>query len=380
MKITHVETIHLRFEYAHGFTYAGGTCTGRLASLIRVHTDEGAVGIGSVYSHPALVEIVVKQQLEPWLIGEDPTESWRLWEMMYGLTRWYGRKGAAMSALGAVDTALWDLKAQQADQPLWKLLGGSKGECPAYASALLWKSPEELAQEAQQLIAQGFRRVKMRLGHLDERDLQAVRAVREAIGDEHDIMVDGSMRYTLESARELAEFLEEQQVFWFEEPFPPEEIALAGVLRQLVDIPLAAGENEFGLQGFCELVDAVDILQPDASRCGGITEMLRVAALAKEHELRIAPHSWCDAVAIVANAHVVATIPHGVTVEVDKTGNPFVEELLTKPLSITNGLLRLSDAPGLGIELNEDTIERHRIPDVFNIPNGVYSDMIFGRM
>ena len=108
--------------------------------------------------------------------------------------------------------------------------------------------------------------------------------------------------------------------------------------------------------------------------------MLRVAALAKEHELRIAPHSWCDAVAIVANAHVVATIPHGVTVEVDKTGNPFVEELLTKPLSITNGLLRLSDAPGLGIELNEDTIERHRIPDVFNIPNGVYSDMIFGRM
>ncbi len=381
MKITQIETIHLRLEYANGFTYAGGVCTGRLTTLIRVHTDDGAIGLGSVYSHPGLVEIVVKQQLEPMLIGEDPTEVERLWELMYGLTRWYGRKGVAMSALGAIDTALWDLKAQQMGQPLWKMLGGSRGECPAYASALLWKSPDELADEAQQLIGRGFRRVKMRLGHNDATDIAAVRAVRDAIGNECDIMADGSMRYTVEDARTLAQTLEELGVFWFEEPFPPEDIDSFSALRESVTVPLAAGENEFGLQGFQELVraNAVDILQPDASRAGGITEMLRVAELAATHGLRIAPHSWCDAVAIIANAHVVASIPHGVTVEVDQTGNPFVDELLVAPLSIKEGLLTLSDAPGLGISINEDVIDRFRLENPFDIPDGVYSDMTFGR-
>src|SRR5262245_36892484 len=167
MKIDRVETINLLFEYTDGFEYAGGKCTGRLTTLVLVHCDNGTLGVGSCYTHPALAWVVVQQQLAPLLVGEDPAEVARLWERMYVATRWYGRKGAAMSALGAVDTALWDLRGKALGKPVWELLGGSRTKCPAYASALLWKPVPDLANEAGELIARGFRRVKMRLARGD---------------------------------------------------------------------------------------------------------------------------------------------------------------------------------------------------------------------
>ena len=379
MQITRIETAHLHFEYEQGFTYAGGTCTGRVTSLVRVHTDEGAVGIGSAYSHPGLVELVVKQHLEPLLIGSDPTDVETLWQSMYRETRWYGRKGAAMSALGALDTAFWDLRGQAAGQPVWKLCGGQTAQVPAYASALLWKAPDELASEAQTHRANGFRRMKMRLGRGANLDRACVSAVRAALGSACDLMVDGSMRYNVDEANELAAFLMDHDVFWFEEPFEPEDLSAFAELRKRSRVPIAAGENEFGVQGFRELMNAaaVDIAQPDASRCGGVSEVARVAELARERGIRIAPHSWSDAVAIVANAHIVAASDNGITVEIDQTGNPFVEDLLVDPLAIRDGILLLADRPGLGIELREDAIARHRLADPMRIPPGCYSDFRF---
>ncbi|MBC7817092.1 MAG: mandelate racemase/muconate lactonizing enzyme family protein [Planctomycetaceae bacterium] len=381
MRIDHLETITLRFEYADGFRYAGGQCTARVTSIVLVHTDSGHVGIGAAYSHPGLVHLIVQEQLAPLLIGEDPTDVESLWQKMYRITRWYGRKGAAMSAIGAIDTACWDLRGKSRGQPVWALLGGQRPTCPAYASALLWKKPAALAEEAARLIERGFRRVKMRLGYGDDIDHAAVRAVREAIGPQCDMMCDGSMRYSLDDAESLAMFLVENNVFWFEEPFEPEDIDSYVALRSRVSVPLAAGENEFGLQGFRELIraGALDIVQPDVSRCGGITEAKRVADLALTAGLRVAPHSWSDAVAIMANAHVVASLPHGITVEVDQTGNPFVLELLVEPLVVRDGLLSLSNAPGLGIELNPSALQRYRLDDPLHLPDGSYSDMIFGK-
>ncbi|MFN0050630.1 MAG: mandelate racemase/muconate lactonizing enzyme family protein [Planctomycetales bacterium] len=381
MKIDRIETINLRFEYANGFTYAGGKCTGRLTSLVLVHGDGGQVGIGTAYSHPALVHMIVQQQLAPLLVGEDPTEVERIWDRMYRVTRWYGRKGVAMSALGAIDTACWDLRGKAQGKPVWSLFGGRQPRCPAYASALLWKEPPDLAEEAARLIARGFRRVKMRLGRGPDRDRAAVNAVRQAIGSDCDLMCDGSMRYSPGEARSLGEYLAAQRVFWFEEPFQPEDLDAYAAFRGTVDVPLAAGENEFGFQGFRELIRtrAVDIVQPDACRCGGISEVKRVADLAHAAGLRVATHSWSDAVAIVANAHVVSAVPNGLTVEVDQTGNPFVDELLEEPLSISDGVLALSDRPGLGIELNRTVVERYRMADPLTIPDGSYSDMVFGR-
>ena len=384
MRIEQVEAINLHHRYPeqHRFEYGGGICDARVTSLILVHTECGAVGVGSVYSYPALVYLIVREQLAPLLVGEDPTRVEELWERMYALTRWYGRKGAALSALGGVDMALWDLRGRAAGKPVWALLGGENDRCPAYASGLLWKdSVEELAAEAASHIDGGFRRVKMRLARDEAYDRAAVEAVRGAIGADNDVIVDASMRYHLELARRMGDFLAEQNVFWYEEPFAPENIDDFVALRATSGVPLAAGENEFGLQGFRELIraGAVDIVQPDACRCGGISEVRRVGRLAAQHGLRFATHSWSDAVAITANAHVVSAMPNGVTVEVDRMNNPFVDELLQRPFEVLDGEIALGDGPGLGIDLNWEVVERTRLRDPLHIPDGVYSDMMFGK-
>ncbi len=384
MKITHIEVINLRYEYPRGkgFRYAGGVATGRLTSLVRVRTDEGIEGIGSAYSNPDMVRSVAEGNLRDILIGDDPTQVEALWDKMYSITRWYGRKGAAMSALGAVDTALWDIRGKALGRPVYKLLGAQRDRVPAYASALLWREDvAELAAEAQSHLTQGYRAVKMRLGRSWDYDTRAVRAVREAIGPQARLMVDGSMRYAPDTALRLARELEAVQAFWFEEPFPPEEADAFAQLRPQVRVPLAAGENEFGVQGFKELIraQALDIVQPDCSRSGGITECRRIGLMAQEHGLRVATHTWSDAVALVANMHLIASLPNGVTVEVDRTGNPMIDDLLTEPLVVREGEIALPDRPGLGIELNMDVVKALTLPAGVPIPHGSYSDMVFGK-
>lgn len=382
MRIDHIECINLLFNYPnrHGFQSSGGVTTSRVTSLILVHTDQKEIGIGSAYSHPALVRIVV-QQLSDLLRGYETADVEAIWEKMYGWTRWFGRKGAAMSALGGIDVALWDLRGKSLGKPVWQLLGGSEPSCPAYASALLWNTMDGLATEATRHLEHGFRRMKMRLGKDEEYDTSAVAAVRQAIGPNHDLMCDASMRYHLTLARRIGRVLAENRVFWFEEPFPPEDLDSFAGLRSTVRVPVAAGENEFGAQGFRELIErrAVDIVQADASRCGGITEVCRVADMAYKAGLKLAPHSWSDAIAIIANAQVVAATPHALTVEVDQTGNPFVEELLAEPLQVKDGRLQLSLKPGLGIELNQAAVEKYRMADPLAVPDGWYSDMVFGQ-
>ncbi len=382
MKIDHIECINLLFDYPsrRGFQSSGGITNSRVTSLVLVHTDGGEVGIGSAYSHPALVQLVVRQ-LSTLLRGHDPREVEAIWEKMYGWTRWFGRKGATMTALGGIDVALWDLRGKSLGKPVWALLGGDEPSCPAYASSLLWNTFDGLATEAVGHLERGFRRMKMRLGRDEEYDTGAVAAVRKAIGPQHDLMCDASMRYHLALAQRIGQTLADNRVFWYEEPFAPEDLDSFAALRSTVRVPIAAGENEFGAQGFRELIErrAVDIVQADASRCGGITEVRRVADMAWKAGLKLAPHSWSDAIAIVANAQVVAANPHALTVEVDQTGNPFVEELLVEPLRIQEGRLQLSRRPGLGIELNQSVVERLRMPNQLEVPDGWYSDMVFGQ-
>ncbi len=381
-RIEEIETINLLFRYAseQRFRYGGGVCTGRLTTLVLVHLENGRTGIGSAYTHPGMAYLVLQDQLAPMLRGMDVDGVEEIWERMYGLTRWYGRKGAAMSAFGALDVALWDLRGKSRREPIWSLLGGTSSRCPIYGSALLWKEPEALAIEAAGLIDRGFRRVKMRLAKSEEYDRVATQAVKTAIGADNDLIVDASMRYHLELSVRLGTFFKELNVYWYEEPFAPENIDDFAALRARVEVPLAAGENEFGYQGFRELIraGAVDIVQPDVSRCGGITEALRIANLAQEHRIGVAAHSWSDAIAIVANAHVIAAKPNGITVEMDCTGNPLVDSLLKTSLKVQEGYFDLGEAPGLGIELDMDVVDRFRMPNPLSCPDGVYSDMMFG--
>lgn len=379
-----MEVVNLYFSYPNqqGFSYAGGLVTGRVTTLLRIITDSGLEGLGAVYSHPDLVRIVIEKHLKPHLVGNDPLEVETHWVKMYQITRWYGRKGVAISALGGVDMALWDLRGKALGQPLYKLLGGKRNVVPAYASSLFWHDDVSLLEkQAARHRERGFRQVKMRLGRSETYDVAAVEAVRRGVGNDGDVIVDGSHRYTLETAERIGKFLAVQKVFWFEEPFPPEDIDCYVALRSRLSVPLAAGENDFGVQGFRELLraNAVDIIQPDACRAGGITECMRIGRMAAEAGIRVAPHTWSDAVALIANAHVVAALANSVTVEVDQTGNPFIEDLLQEPLRIEDGLLRLPDGPGLGINLNEETVKRLALGREEFIPDGNYSDLIFGR-
>ena len=384
MRIDDVEVVNLRFEYPDGggFHYAGGKVTARVTSIVRVHTDTGVTGIGAAYSHPDLVRVIVEGNLRAHLIGEDPAAIDKIWEKLYGLTRWYGRKGAAISAIGGVDIALWDLRGKATGEPLWRMLGARRGAAEAYASGMFWHDDVgELEREARRHADRGFRRVKMRLGRSWAYDVEAFGAAQRGIGREGIVHVDGSHRYDDETAARMADLLAKAGAAWFEEPFPPEDLDRYVLLRTRTAVPIAAGENEFGSQGFRELIraGAIDIVQADACRTGGITEVLRVAEMARAAGLRVAPHTWSDAVALVANAHVVAALPHGLAVEVDQTGNPFIEDLLAEPLRIEDGHLLLSDAPGLGIELDEEALRRLTVPRGVTMADGNYSDLVFGR-
>lgn len=382
-RIAHVEATHLRFEYDMSKTFKtpAGPVHARFMSLIRVRTDDGHEGVGSAYAHPGVVQASV-DHMGPFLIGLDPRETERLQERLKGVSAWYGRKGGATAAVSGIDTALWDIRGKIEGQPVWRLLGGKSGKAPAYASGNLYSSPEEVAAGVRRAIDRGFRRVKMRVGWTYDYDVAAMRAARAEMGPDNDLMVDGTQRFTPETARDIAPVLEEVKAFWFEEPFAPDELDRFVELRQVLaplGVPLATGENEFGYHGFRELIraGAVDIVQADASRAGGITEVMRIGKLAAEHGVRLAPHTWCDMVGVVANAHVVAASGNGVTCEIDQTGNRFIEEL-AGPLDIQDGLLDLGDRPGLGLTLDEDLV-RDLTVDPFRMPDGNYCDVIFGR-
>ncbi len=383
-KVAQIECLHLRFEYdmAKTFQTPAGPVHARFITIVRIRTDDGLEGIGSAYAHPAVVQASV-DHLAPFIIGFDPCQTDRIHERLHGISRWYGRKGGAVAAIGGIDTALWDLKGKILGQPVWKMLGGEVGKAPAYASGNLYSSPEAVADGMTRALAKGFTRVKMRIGWNYDYDCAAMRAARAALGPQHDLMIDGTQRFTMETAMDTAPVLGEVGAFWFEEPFAPDDLDDLVILRKkLADygVPLATGENEFAYHGFRELIraGAVDIVQADVCRAGGITEVMKIGQLAAKHGVRLAPHTWSDPVAVVANAHVVAASPNGVTCEVDQTGNRFIEDLVG-PLPIAGGLLDLGERPGLGIVLDEDVVRELRLKDPSCIPDGNYCDVIFGR-
>jgi D-galactarolactone cycloisomerase len=207
--------------------------------LVLVHTDKGQTGVGAAYSHPDLVRTIIEGNLRAHLIGENPAEIDTIWNKLYGLTRCYGRKGAALSAIGGVDIALWDLKGKAAKTPVWKLLGANRGGALAYASGLFWQDDVgALEKEAHRHRERGFHRVKMRLGRSWDYDTAALKAAVRGIGRDGVVHVDGSHRYDEETAVRFGILLAAAGAAWFEEPFPPEHIDRYVSLRKRLKTPL----------------------------------------------------------------------------------------------------------------------------------------------
>ena len=269
--------------------------------IVEVGTDAGVVGIGNAAPSPRVTKQVIELYLKPILIGSNPFDTEYLWQYMYRKTIAFGRKGIGMVAISAVDIALWDLIGKAVKQPVFRLLGGkTKPKIPVYASRLYSQPLDELLKEAQNYKDQGFKGMKLRFGWgpIDgaagmQRNVELVRTVREVIGEEIDLMADAYMGWTLDYAQRMIPLLEKYHLRWVEEPVIPDDIAGYATLKAMNRVPIAGGEHEFTLYGFRELLDAkaVDYIQFDTNRVGGISQARKIVALAEAHSVPVVPHA-----------------------------------------------------------------------------------------
>ena len=330
--------------------------------IIRVETDEGVAGLGMTWVHEASGSVVrgIAQHLRRHVVGEDPLRSERIWDAMFRLGH-LGRGGIAMQVLSAIDIALWDVKSKAAGMPLYKLLGGYADRVPAYVSlGFRGEGPKQLASSMEAGVARGVRAVKMQIGNVPiAEDVERVRAAREAIGPDVKLMLDASTLYRHQEAAVAASRVEKYDIFWIEEPVAPDDIRGSQLVAQSTSIPIAAGESEYNRYGFRSLIDnrSASILQPDALLMGGVTEFMKVAALAQANDLHMSNHGPHH-----VHAHLVAAIPNGLILEEYFTSgeHPVAGGIFVDPVPIIDGHISPPDRPGLGIELNEKAIAPYR--------------------
>jgi D-arabinonate dehydratase/D-galactarolactone cycloisomerase len=285
--------------------------------LIQVHTDSGVCGVGEGLTRlaPRATMEILKECSEA-LIGRDPLETELIWDDLYSLMLNRGHnRGFMLEAIAAIDIALWDIRGKALGLPLFKCLGGSAAPIPCYASSLRIKKPEVTAQEAKELVASGFRGIKLKVGRGRNRlleDIDSVNAVREAVGPSIRIMVDANCGFSLGQAVRFGRELDRLDITWFEEPLQPENLMDYKILRSKIDTPIAAGETWFTRYDFRDalLAGAFDIAQPDVARSGGITETKKIADLTSAFHVEFAPHTGQSSiVCLTAALHLAASVP-----------------------------------------------------------------------
>lgn len=373
MKITDVEAIILRQPALNE-----GIADGSQDDLvIKVTTDEGIVGVGEVDSAPEAVRALVERRsshaiagsLHDLLVGEDPRDVERLWQKMYRGLIYIGRRGIALHALSGIDIALWDIKGKAEGKPVHELLGGAKRDSVrAYASMLMPDTPEETGERVGALRDQGFTAVKLGWGVLGQdpkHDVKLAAAAKEAAGD-CEIMIDAGLGYVADAkvAIEVARELEQIGIFWLEEPFEPDEYEAYAELADTVDIRVAAGEQDTTVWGFRELIDRghVDLVQPDVTRCGGITELLRIAELARGRNVETVPHAWKSGIIKAASLQCNAVLPDAIFQEYCISDTPINQTLTRERLPLEEGgVIRVPTAPGIGVTLDDEVVERYRV-------------------
>ncbi len=361
MKITSVTTETFRWPRKVVISNGKHTYTHRGMRLVKIETDEGTTGIGVCAVQPIIQATI--EHLTPQLIGEDPIDVERLWHKMW-VPKLIGRRGLTTRAISGIDIALWDLKAKVCGLPLYKLLGGYRNRMPTYVTGGYYVKGaglKELQQEMQDTIEMGARAVKMKIGAVPIReDVERVKAVREAIGPDVKLLVDANCAYKAYEAIQLARRIEEYDIFWFEEPVAPDDYEGHKRLAAMTSIPIATGENEYTRYGFRDLIKtgAVPILNADAKVLGGITEWVKVAALAQAHDLQIAPHGSQD-----IHVSLVSAISNGLLLEFHRDStNPLWQTAYKSPLSLNDdGTVSPPEVPGAGIDPNYDVLNQYRV-------------------
>lgn len=340
--------------------------------IVEIFTDTGHVGIGNAALAPRVTKQVIDVYLKPLLIGKDPFDSEFLWQHMYRQTMAFGRRGIGMVAISAVDIGIWDLLGKATNQPVFRLLGGrTKPKIPIYASKLYSQKREELTAEALKYKKQGYKAMKMRFGWgpVDgaagiERNLELVRTIREVIGYEIDLMADAYMGWTLDYAKRMLPLLEPFRLRWLEEPVIPDDIAGYAELKALGIVPIAGGEHEFTLFGFRDLLarKALDYIQFDTNRVGGITQARKVAAMAEAYSVPVVPHAGQ-----MHNFHIVMASLNSPLAEFFpvfdvEIGNELFWYVFEGEPQPENGYIDLCDTrPGLGIGIKEDALKQFEV-------------------
>jgi len=332
--------------------------------LVVVETDEGISGVGSCSGNGTIIEVIIEKVLKPLLVGMDPLDIEAIWEKSYfgAGVREFGSRGVGVVALSGVDIALWDILGKARNLPVFELLGGARREkVEVYATALYPEEPATMVRRALGFAEQGFKGVKVKIGFDLARDMERVTAVRAALGKDFAIMSDANMGYEAQVALRAAAVLEECAVAWFEEPLFVEDIEGHASLKARCKVPIALGENLHTRFAFKEFVarGAVDILQPDVARAGGISEVKKIAALGRERGLPVSLHTYGDGVALAASLHLAAALENSAVMELDCIPNPLQSELLEEPFEAKNGLIAAPLGPGLGVKLNPLALEKY---------------------
>ena len=368
MRIADVKAYPISCTADRAFANALSWNKRRAVTLVKITTDDGLTGWGECYGPAEAMACLVETYFRERLIGCDPTQVEYHWQVQ-------AKKGIPAGALGGIDIALWDLKAKTLGVPLYQLLGGKfLGEFRPYASGFPFKednpdSFEQLDKDIEKALAGSFKALKMKIGFGKNRDMARIKHVKKAFDESVELMVDVNQGYDLMTCLELAPFLEECKVKWLEEPLPWQSFSGYKELKSKIRIPIAAGESEVTMQGYTEAIfgRVVNIIQPDLPACGGITPAKRIAALAFAFHVDFQPHIFGTVLGMPAALHLLASLPktqswcvfpRPVLLEWDINPNLLAETVLKQPIIIGNGVVKVPEGPGLGVEVDETAIAR----------------------
>ena len=349
------------------------------AAIIEVETDSGITGIGEADSSPAVVEAIVNAPvshdksagLKAVLLERDPFDVEVLWNEMFDKTYFYGRKGAAITAISGVDMALWDIIGKATERPLYQLLGGKhRDSVQAYASTLFPADPadtDHMRREAQQALEEGFSAIKFGWGGFGrerQRDHDLLAAAREVLGDEFDLMVDAGMVWGRDvggAIKHVNDLDRKHDLYWVEEPVYADNLAGYRRLSEASETRIVGGEEEYTAYGFEEFIDRgrPDGVQPDVARSGGITHLQKIATLAENAGIPLYPHGYSTDVIIAANLHLIAATVNAPLLEYCVEDSPLRWEVTEEDFPAEDGEVAIPERPGLGITLNRDTLERY---------------------
>jgi len=375
MKIKKIEPFVVNQYLKEPFHFSQWEYQSRTICLVKITTDNGIYGWGEGYGPANLVKAGI-EFFTPFILEMDPLEHETIWQHMYLRSLDYARKGVLLAALSAIDIALWDIKGKHFQLPVSSLLGGRKCEyVKPYATGLYFSSSgdlkERLVEEALSYKEQNFQGIKMKVGLGILKDVELITAIKKAIGDDVELMIDSNHAYSLKEAIQLCYRLKDLNISWFEEPVSPEHYDCYRQLREKTNIPIAGGECEYLRYGFLQLFQnqSVDVAQPDICAAGGITEVKRIAAMANTFGIEVVPHSWGTGVALHAALHFISNLDPVAGrmyqpfpwIEFDRTENA-LRDILTEPLLVPeDGLLKVPEKPGLGVDIREDMLAEFRI-------------------